>query len=134
MSCPYNFYKKDESFPRLYCDIDKKFCLYSKKCNIKNRFLPLDNQEECYKMIEQKQKEIPKGSYFIQASRPNIKGKLFLYVVVDDSVKRIESDLTELNQDYVYLKKEESGYAVSLTPFTERKNYRKKTATTNEKK
>ena len=42
--CPYNFYNENDNyFPYLYCSIDGKRCLYSKKCNKEQRYIPLDN-------------------------------------------------------------------------------------------
>lgn len=119
MSCQYEYYKENEEayFPRLYCSIDDKTCIYSKKCLKVNKFISTENQGECYKMIEEKIKQIPKGSYFVETYRPNKNNKLFLYVIIEDKVEKILSDLEELNQDYVYLKKEENNYKVSLVPF-----------------
>ena len=114
-------YYKDETeyFPRLYCKIDNKLCLYQKKCLMKNRYIPIENNlwKECYKMIEDKIKEIPQGSYYVQSYRPNRSGKLFLYVVINDHVEKIPTELTSIDQDYVYIKEGLDGYEVSLTPF-----------------
>ena len=41
-----------------------------------------------------------------------------LYVVIDGKVNRILSDFTEINQDYVYVKKDGDNYKLSLVPFT----------------
>ena len=100
--------------PYLYCNIDDKRCVYSKKCMKVERFVPLENEmwKECYKFIMQKRKNIPKDSYFVQTYRPNRVGKLILYVAMNDSTKKIQSDFTELNQDYVYI----DGDVISLTP------------------
>ena len=68
-------------------------------------------------MIENKIKNIPANSYFVQSYRPNRNGKLYLYVVIKDKVEKILSNFTTLNQDYVYLKEGLDGYEVSLTPF-----------------
>lgn len=57
MSCPYEFYNEEETFyPRLYCKIDNKYCIYSKKCEKVYKFISLENQEECYKYIMEMQK------------------------------------------------------------------------------
>lgn len=125
--CKHMYYKDEaEYFPRLYCNIDNKYCLYSKKCMVENRYKPMDNNawEECYKMIEDKIKSIPQGSYFVQSYRPNRSGKLFLYVVINNQVEKIATNFTTIEQDYVYLKEGLDGYEVSLTPF--RGNSRKK--------
>ena len=68
-------------------------------------------------MIEDKIKEIPQGSYYVQSYRPNRSGKLFLYVVINDHVEKILTELTSIDQDYVYLKEGLDRYEVSLTPF-----------------
>ena len=116
-----NMYHENENeyFTRLYCKIDNKLCLYQKKCLMKNRYIPIENNlwKECYKMIEDKIKEIPQGSYYVQSYRPNRSGKLFLYVVINDHVEKIPTELTSIDQDYVYLKEGLDGYEVSLTPF-----------------
>jgi hypothetical protein len=120
MGCPYEYYKEEETYyPRLYCKIDNKLCLYQKKCLMKNRYIPIEDNlwKECYKMIEDKIKEIPQGSYYVQSYRPNRSGKLFLYVVINDHVEKIPTELTSIDQDYVYLKEGLDGYEVSLTPF-----------------
>ena len=119
--CKYAYYKSEEKyFPNLYCSIDDKRCMYSKKCLKVEKFVPLENEmwRECYKFIMEKRKIIPKDSYFVQTYRPNRNGKLYLYVVIDDKVERILSNFTEINQDYVYIKRlSDNEYKVSLVPF-----------------
>lgn len=124
--CKHMYYKdENEYFPRLYCNIDDKLCLYSKACYKVNKYIPIDNKwEECYKMIEDRIKEIPKDSYYVQSHRPNRSGKLYLYVVINSKVERILTNLIHIEQDYVYLKEGLDGYEVSLTPF---KNSTRKT-------
>ena len=82
-------------------------------------------------MIEEKIKNIPKNSYYVETTRPNKNGFLYLYVVIGDKVEKILTNLKELNQEYVYLKKTTSGYVVSTKEFPiektiEKKNYNKK--------
>ena len=55
------------------------------------------------------------------------KGKLYLYVVIDGKVNRILSDFTEINQDYVYVKKDGDNYKLSLVPFVKDTENKKKT-------
>ena len=44
--CEYNYYKDGENyFPRLYCNINNAYCIYSYKCTRYERFLPMDNQK-----------------------------------------------------------------------------------------
>ena len=119
--CKYAYYKSEEKyFPNLYCNIDNNRCMYSKKCLKVEKFVPLENEmwRECYKFIMEKRKIIPKDSYFVQTYRPNRNGKLYLYIVMDDKVERILSNFTEINQDYVYVKRlSNNEYKVSLVPF-----------------
>ncbi len=113
--CMYAYYKPEEKYmPYLYCNIDDKRCVYSKKCMKVERFIPLENEmwKECYKFIMKKRENIPKDAYFVQTYRPNKHGKLILYVVINDSTERIQSEFTELNQDYVYI----DGDIISLIP------------------
>lgn len=113
--CEHAYYKPEEKYmPYLYCHIDDKKCVYSKKCMKVERFIPLENEmwKECYKFIMNKRSEIPEGSYFVQTYRPNRAGRLILYVAMGDSTKKIQSHFTKLDQDYVYI----DGNTVSLTP------------------
>ena len=123
--CEHAFYKPEEKYmPYLYCNIDDKRCMYSKKCMKVERFVPLENEmwKECYKFIMNKKKNIPLDSYYVQTYRPNNNNQLYLYVVIGEKVERIQSNLTELNQDYVYLQKKDNGYDISLTPIINKSN------------
>jgi hypothetical protein len=123
--CEYAFYKDEEKFyPRLYCKVDNKWCHYVKRCEKVEKFIPIKDNvwEECGKYIMEKRKDIPAGSYFVQATRPSKQGNLFLYVLInDDKIERISSKLTELKQNYIYLRKNNNVYEVSLEPFKEEK-------------
>ena len=123
--CKYAYYNDKEKYcPRLYCNIDDKMCHYTKRCMKVDKFIPIEDNiwEECGKYIMEKRKEIPNDSYFIQTSRYNKRGNLILYVAIDDKVEKIESDLKEIKQEYVYLKKTKDGYKVSLVPFKKNDN------------
>ena len=122
--CKHAYYSdKKEYFPLLYCKLrgEGGRCIYSKKCLKVEKFVPLENEmwRECAEYIMDKVKNIPNGSYFVQANRPNKQGKLYLYVLVEDNkIERILSNFTELEQDYVYLRKlSNDKYEISLTPF-----------------
>lgn len=118
--CKYAFYKDEEKYmPKLYCNINNGICMYSKKCLKVERFIPLENEmwKECYRFIMARKNDIPKGSYLIQTYRPNKNGKLYLYILVNDKIEKILSNFTEINQDYIYMKKTDNGYDISLTPF-----------------
>ena len=121
--CEHAYYKPEEKYiPRLYCKLEDKVCIYTKKCLKVDRFVPLEGEKwrECYKYIMDKRKNIPKGSYFVQVTKPNKNGKLYLYVLTEeDKIERILSKFDKLEQDYVYLRKTAMGtYQVSLEPFT----------------
>ncbi len=68
-------------------------------------------------MIEEKKKHIPKDSYYVECTRPNKHNKLFLYIVVEDKVEKVLTDLEKIDQNYIYLKNVDGKYIVSLTPF-----------------
>lgn len=120
--CENAFYKPEEKYtPRLYCKIDEKVCIYSKRCLKVDRFIPLEGEKwrECYKYIMEKRKNIPQGSYLVQTTRPHKSGKLYLYVLTDENkIERILSNFKKLDQEYVYLRKTAmGGYQVGLEPF-----------------
>lgn len=120
--CEYAFYKPEEKYtPRLYCKIEDKICIYSKRCLKVDRFIPLEGEKwkECYKYIMEKRKNIPQGAYLVQTTRPHKNGKLYLYVLTEENkVEKILSDFTKLDQEYVYLRKTAmGGYQVGLEPF-----------------
>lgn len=73
-------------------------------------------------MIDENKKHIPEGSFYLETFRPNKRGKLYLYVVIEDKVERILSDFEKIEQNYVYLEKDGDNYKVSLTPFPEKNN------------
>ena len=119
--CEHAYYKDNEKFyPRLYCRISENWCPYTKRCQKVEKFIPIDDDvwEECDRYIMERRKNIPEGSYFVQATRPNKQGKLFLYVLIEENkVEKIFSNLTKLEQDYIYLDKVNGVYKTSLEPF-----------------
>ena len=128
MGCKYEYYKPEEKYcPRLYCSIENKVCIYSKKCLKLDKYIPLEGEKwkECYKYIMEMQKEIPNGSVFVQLYRPNKKGNLIIYVALEKGVEKIQTNLKELKQNYVYIRDGLEGYEVSLTPFPQ-KTYKSK--------
>ena len=120
--CEHAFYKPEEKYtPRLYCKIEDKMCIYSKRCLKVDRFVPLEGEKwkECYIYIMEKRKNIPQGSYLVQTTRPHKNGKLYLYVLTEENkIEKILSNFTKLDQEYVYLRKTAmGGYQVGLEPF-----------------
>ena len=124
--CEHAYYSEREKyFPVLYCKLrgESGRCIYSKRCIKLERFSPLENEmwRACAEYNMEKAKNIPVGSYYVQTTRPNKQGKLFLYVLVQENkIERILSNFTKLDQDYIYLKKNSSnGYEISLTPIAD---------------
>ena len=134
--CEHAFYKPEEKYtPSLYCKVDEKRCIYSKRCLKVDRFIPLEGEKwrECYKYIMEKRKNIPEGSYLVQVTRPHKSGKLYLYVLVEDNkIERLLSNFDKIEQEYVYLKKSNNGYQISLTPFKEEVETKEKVIETKE--
>lgn len=125
MSCQYNYYENDYD---LMCKVNGKPCIYRKKCDKVGKFIPNDNQEECYIYNMEKIKNIPKGSKYIVFTK-----KDYLYVMIDDDhTIKVKNTLGKIDQDYIYLKETIDGYEISLTPFETRKNNVRKNS--NEKK
>lgn len=119
MNCSYSFYDKNEKYyPKLYCSIDNKMCILSKRCEKLQKFIPLEgNYKECYKIVEQRKKNIPNGSKYIEFERNG-----YLYVDIDDThTVKIKNSLGEINQNYIYVKEGIDGYEISLVPFEETK-------------
>lgn len=118
--CKYAYYDTNEKYmPRLYCNIDNNFCIYSKKCLKAEKFIPLENEvwKECYKFNMAKKENIPKNSYYVQTYKKNKKGKIILYVLIEDNIVKITTNLEDFDQDYIYIKKYKNNYQVSLNPF-----------------
>lgn len=77
MGCKYSYYKDgEEFFPRLYCKYDGGFCIGSKRCDLKERFIPSERFDikSCFKYIMAEEKNIPKGSNYISTYRKNKNG------------------------------------------------------------
>lgn len=122
MSCEYNYYDENEKYyPKLYCKIDNKMCIYTKRCKIQERYIALDNQKECYKYNMEKQKSIPNGSKYILFER-----KGYLYIDMGEHTEKIKNTLGKIEQDYVYVKDGLDGYDISLTPFETKRTYTRK--------
>lgn len=131
MACKYEYYKPEEIyFPRLYCKINNKYCIYSKKCNRPGveKFIPQDNQQECYLYNMEIKKDIPNGSKYIEFERNG-----YLYIDIDDNhTIKVKNTLGEVNQNYIYIREGLDDYDISLVPFT-LKSYRKKNEETRNK-
>lgn len=142
MKCSYAYYN-DENKPqaRIYCKITNTMCMYSRFCVNANKYLPKDKEmESCVLIMENKRDKIPHGSCYIRFIR-----KGFLYIEIDNNVVKIPNTLKREDIDYVYVRKVNDKYEVSLQPFAyetqqvveekqveekpkkiQKKNYRKK--------
>lgn len=123
--CEYAFYKdKERIYPKLYCKLNNKACIYSKFCTKINKYIPREGMENCY-MLTQKKNDIPQGAYHVRFI-----DKGYLYIdIEEDRVIKIKNTLEGVT-NYIYLKKNDCGYDISLTPFTnetKKKSSRKKT-------
>ncbi len=133
MNCKYDYYKEEEKYcPYLYCKIDDNRCIFSKRCLVVDKFIPMDGDvwKECPKYNMQMQKEIPNGANFIQTYRTDKRGNIILYVVMDNKVEKINTKLKTINQNYIYVQDGLDGYEVSLVPFEKKVS----TISTNDKK
>ena len=113
MACIYSYYKKEETYyPRLYCKINGKQCMYTKKCLKQEKFIPTDNQDECYLSIMESKKNIPNGTHYVRFTH-----KGYLFIEIDDKrTIKVKNTLGEVG-DYVYIKQVGNDYEISLSPF-----------------
>ena len=89
-------------------------CMYSRFCVNANKYLPKDKEmESCVLIMDNKRDKIPHGSCYIRFIRRG-----YLYVEIDNKVVKIPNTLKREDIDYVYVRKLNDKYEVSLTPFT----------------
>lgn len=99
--CPYGYYEESETFyPHVYCKIDGKTCIYTKRCQQEQRYIPL-NQEECAKAMTEEQKAIPTGSYYVITSRPSPNGT-WVYIKINGNVQMFNLPIKDYKESYVY--------------------------------
>ena len=111
--CDYAYYDSKETFrQKIYCKHNGKICLYSKYCVKVGKFIPNDGMENCFMALEEN-KKVPNG-----ARRVRFIKKGFLYIEMDNGVIKVKSD-TINEADYVYVRKTNGEYEISLTPFME---------------
>ena len=133
MSCPYQFYEDENSYyPMLYCKLTTRPCLYRKRCDLEQKYVRIDGDDDCYILMEEIKRDIPNGSYFVKATQVLPNGYYRLYVEVGDNVIEYPTRFKEFNQNYVYLKDNQ----VSLTPVKERavETFKEKPKTNGKKK
>lgn len=119
--CPYAFYDERESKPRLYCKLkdDKGICLFSKFCYKQNKYIHREGVDNCFMALEEKNKKIPNGSYYVRFVR-----KGYAYVEIDDKVVKIKDTIGNIN-NYVYVAMIDGQYQISLTPISSEKQEEK---------
>lgn len=119
--CPYQFYKENETYyPKLYCKLREgktvPYCVYSKRCEIRHKYISLDKADDCYVAKEAKSIMIPRGSYYVRTYKLRNNGTYSLYVDINGMTQKINTTFTNFNQDYIYLDEVEGVYVPSLTP------------------
>lgn len=111
--CDYAYYDSKETLrQKIYCKHNGKICLYSKYCVKVGKFVPSEGMENCFMALNEN-KKIPNG-----ARRVRFIKKGFLYIEMDNGVIKIKND-TINEADYVYVRKTNEEYEISLTPFVE---------------
>ena len=111
--CDYAYYNPKETLrQKIYCKHNGKICLYSKYCVKVGKFVPSDGMENCFMALNEN-KKIPSG-----ARRVRFIKKGFLYIEMDNGVIKIKNN-TINEADYVYVRKTNGEYEVSLSPFVE---------------
>jgi hypothetical protein len=110
MGCPYQYYNEEDiSYPRLFCKLTKRSCMYVKKCELEHRFVSQDNTNECYYYNMELRKNVPKGSYPIVTKRKSIRG-MILYVEIDGrTIQTILPKVDDYKENYIYLEFCEDG-------------------------
>ncbi len=113
--CEYAYYDDKETFrQKLYCSLQKgKPCIYTRFCVRTNKFVPSNNMESCFMVLEKKKRDIPVGSNYVRFTR-----KGYLYVEVDGKVIKVRDAVGNVD-NYVFLRTTDRGYEVSLNPFVE---------------
>ena len=130
MICQYGFYKEDEKKPRLYCKLNKQFCIYSKYCGNEKRYIHTERYKECYIMNEQNNQTIPQGACRVIMIK---RGVVFVEIEPDHLVQTPET--IEGITNYVYIKRIGGNqFEISLTPFVDEKPQENKRKTTRKTK
>ncbi len=117
--CPFQYYEDESAYyPMLYCKATHKPCLYRKRCDKEQKYIPISGDDNCHILMEQTKRNIPNGSYFVKATQVLPNGTYRLYVEVGANVIEIKTNFKEFNQNYIYLDK---AHKPSFTPIVEKK-------------
>lgn len=115
--CKFSYYVND----RLYCEITKQICLYSKYCTKQGKYIHREGVDDCYIMKENTKKVIPKNAYKVRMVR-----KGYVYIEVADEVIKLENTLGTDDLEYVYMECKNGKYTISTEPIIHRKTSRRK--------
>lgn len=108
--CVYAYYDKNQ----LYCNINKKICLFSKYCIKQNKYIHREGADSCYMALEENKRNIPNDACYVRFVR-----KGFAYVEVGDKVIKVKDTLGNI-ENYVYLSLDKNGdYKISFSPIEE---------------
>lgn len=122
--CQFSYYKEEEKgeyYPQLYCHLRdgdvNNYCQYRKKCEDKQKYIIIDGLwKECYIMNDFiKNKEIPMGSNRV-VSYVEKKGKVRLFVALDNETNIVVNSPNNKPLDYVYLVKDGDNYIAYEEP------------------
>lgn len=109
--CKYSYRDENNVRQPIYCKVTKKQCIYSQYCNKVGKFIEKNGMENCFISMEEANRNIPKGAYYVRFSK-----KGYLYVEIDNKVVKILDTIGTV-KNYVYLKDNNGEYEISLTPF-----------------
>lgn len=114
--CKYSYYDESNSRKPMYCSLNNKLCIYSQYCVKVGRYIDKKGMENCFMALQELKKNIPNGANFVRFI-----DKGYLYVEIDDKVVKIKDTLGNV-VNYVYIKRVNNEYKISLNPFETQQN------------
>ena len=119
--CKYSYRDESNSRQQIYCHLTKNLCIYSRYCTKVGKFVEADGMENCFMAKEEERKNIPDGAYKVAFEHRG-----FLYVELEDgNLTKIKNTIGQ-STSYVYAKKVNGEYKISLIPFTNTKSTTKR--------
>ena len=111
--CEYAIPEEDE-YKRLKCKLKNGgYCIYATFCNRLQRYIHIDNYQECYIMNDYNKKTIPQGANYVRFTKNG-----FLYVEFENGVIKVKNPFDAQVTNYVYIKRDDLGeIQLSLSPF-----------------
>ena len=119
--CKYSYYDNTNSRQPILCKITSKPCIYSRYCTKVGKYVEKEGMESCFMAIEEEKKNIPEGAYRVALVHHG-----FLYVELEDNQLTRIKDTIGQPTNYVYVKKVNGDYQVSLAPFANTKSTTKR--------